>query len=464
MTADAPLNVLLLSGQRAANIGDVAMRRAALDFIRDRFSDRVQTIEVFGPAARMRGEEDGAVCGFHPIAETLLPILVRMKRFWVKRHSDTNGGSSPTGWASPGLMVRLVMATSLLIWLAFALVDKYASWVPIGKARRELFGSIRRCDLVLSSGGGWMNSQFLLTLYEQLFVMFVASRLHDRPILLAGEQVGPAASRFDRWLISRMLERADFIGCREPVSQRYVNTTIGLATSQRVEACLFGDWAFQSRIPRSSIHAFTKLPFTDAGDRESFRVGIHLRQSHYSPISEDLLVHLAAGLSDGSPTPMEIHLIPTCQGSAEEDEKTLSRFRERFTDDRQIVLHEPTNDPRECQRLISSMHFNVGVSYHFCLFSLMSCVPCVGIATSDHYRWKLGGLFEWFGLSDWVWEANSIAETSVENQTDWLSNKTRDSFNSNAKVHRILRQAALRVHQRCRDARTDLAQRIEGIG
>lgn len=54
------------------------------------------------------------------------------------------------------------------------------------------------------------------------------------------------------------------------------------------------------------------------------------------------------------------------------------------------------------RRRIRECDLAIGVSYHFCLFAMMSGISCLGLSTSEYFFCQTGGLFGLFQASEFV--------------------------------------------------------------
>lgn len=381
--------VLLLSAQRSRNLGDWAMLDSARAFIAESFGANVE-MEVYGA-------QDSPTQFGGPGVTSHSSLLVRIKKWVVQRRSDS---SRPGGWGISadgvrgplGWGIRLVLAG----WFAIALL---LAWLrrrlrlPVPKSVSRVCRPLDRVSAVVTTGGGWLNSNFILTLYEHLHILLAARLIYRIPVFIVGEQVGPLQHRLDRFLVRVVFDRAQLIALRDQRSVVLARTL----TRQPECVRLFCDWAYRWQE--------TGISRTDGPPR----LGVNLRRAHYSPFSSDELIVLARVLDDiHQETGAELHFIPICFDSHESDDLALSELRDRCASATAITLHTELSSPHDCISLVGMMDLNISVSYHLCLFSLMTDVPCLGIATSDYYAVKLGGLLELFDAADWLVRAPQL--------------------------------------------------------
>lgn len=422
--------VLLLSAQRSRNLGDLAMLDSARAFLTESFPRRVD-IEVLGPRDERRSHRESG-------PEAGLPVLVRLKQRlfqgrngsfrWAGWGLSANGVHGPLGCGLRLLLAGWILTALLLLWC------HRLFHLPVPRALRELSARLRRVSAVVTTGGGWLNSNFILTLYEHLLVLLAARLIYGLPVCIIGEQVGPLQNPLDRYFVRCLFRRVQLIALRDPQSVALTQRLLGEPDRVR----LFCDWAYSWR-ERERLRVDGPL-----------RIGVNLRRAHYSPFGDPELSTLALALDAfHRQTGAELHFIPTCFDPLEPDDAVLLELRERSQYPAAITLHADLTTPAECVSLAGGMDVNLAVSYHFCLFSLMSDIPCLAIATSDYYASKLGGLLELFDVGDWLISPRQIGDGSL---ADALKQCVRPS----AVAH--LRAANRRLSQQRQEAGSDLRE------
>lgn len=419
--------VLLLSALKSLNLGDLAMLQAARNFVTGAFSPSVEVL-ILGPPPTV--EEPGF--------RRRPPFLVRWKKWLLQGITDSQSGrrfgvsadglAGPLGWGLRGVLVSGMALALLMIWCHRKLC------CPMPSAIMRVCVPLARVKAVMTTGGGWLNSNFILTLYEHLTVLLAARLVYGVPVFIVGEQVGPLQNRLDQFLVGLLLERAQLIALRDPESIAVARRLV--RQPSRIQ--LFCDWAYlESEVQNER-------------DSGPLRIGINLRRAHYSPFDDALLVELAAALDAVQrETGAELHFFPTCFDPHEADDSVLCELRDRCECAEAIILHTHLATPEDCISWLRRMDVNVAVSYHFCLFSLMNAVPCLGIATSDYYTAKLGGLFRLFETPDWLTSAAQIRNGEFAGTLKLsLGNVTVDRMR--------LREVNRGVAEQCRLARQDL--------
>ena len=396
--------ILLISAQRSNNIGDHAMLSAARGFVAENFGASVR-IETIGHENSDSGD---------PQADTsiLSHGLVYLKHLILKRRRarrnkglpgiSADGVSGPVGWLVRSLLLGQCGVVFVLICLHL--------WVrlPLPGLIRRVIEKLRYAQAAMTTGGGWMNSNFIITLYEHLFVLLVARRVFGIPIFIVGEQIGPLNNRLDRFMVRQVFRRAELVATRDAHSLAEAGTVLGASDNMS----LFCDWAF--RLPLQGLQE----------SNGPAAIGINLRRAHYSPISDSQLHALAAALDEvHRRTGCEIHCIPMCFERHESDIAALADLKNLCDCAEAVRLRDDICSIEECQSAIARMQLTLAVSYHCCLFSMMQGLPTIGLVTSEYYRVKLDGLFDLFGVEDGIVDisnvtAQTLADSVVHRMND----------------------------------------------
>ena len=234
------------SGYALVNIGDIAMLQGCVRRLQSLWPDA--EISIFTESAdRLR-----VIC---PDAEPVVPSIAG---HW---------------WAS-----WLPLSAQLLaeqIWkIGMAALGGH------GPRRRRLAPSaagrrvfqqeaIRRADIVMSSGGGFVNDVFWYHAVGVLSVLGMAQRC-GKPTAMFGQGMGPLTRPFLRHFASRVIPRLAVIGLREG------NSSVGLLQSLQVDAKhvhVTGDDALVLATP-------SNRPVTGSG------IGLNVRVASYSKVAE----------------------------------------------------------------------------------------------------------------------------------------------------------------------------------
>ncbi len=436
--SSSPPKIVMLSSQRSHNLGDEAMCTSALRILRAEVGPAV-SIVVRGPELLIQIDQENFQA--KPLAAALCSGIVSWKKWWVVRSQRRK----PHQVSSEPWLERYVLWIGFQFWL-FAAWLRVRFGIPLPAAAAELIDELSSADLVMTVGGGWVNSSFQLTLQESLFALRVSQLRRPTPLLLLGDQFGPLTSHWDRTMVRRAFKPALVIAPRDHDSCQLARE-LGLPP-ERLK--LFGDWAYA---PEMKVAASPQ-----AG--QPLRIAINLRKAHYSPLAQEGLSTLARSLCTAARTQRLVLVpVPMCLSEHENDVAALRDFSEilRQCDSTNItILSVPTEgDAEGMRRRISECDAAIGVSYHFCLFSMMSGLSCLGLSTSEYFSAKLGGLFRLFQASEFV--LSMTAGDQLQSQiTHWLNQRTCCQTRLNQQNHQLAAEFAVTRTQIFDDVRYQL--------
>jgi polysaccharide pyruvyl transferase WcaK-like protein len=231
-------------------------------------------------------------------------------------------------------------------------------------AVRDYLDAVRAADLVLVSGGGFMNDVFrrhALIVLDTLEMAIESGAV----TALVGQGLGPITDRPLRRRIAEVLPRVDLITLREGVAGPQLLASIGVP-SDRV--CVTGDDA-------------VALAYAARHETIGSTLGVNLRVASYSGFTEDDVELVGRTLREhGAPlTPI---LIST------EDCAPVGR-----------IVRQSIGMPRTVSDAIDVLpgcRVVVTSSYHAAVFALSMGIPAVALARSAYYIAKFRGLASQF--------------------------------------------------------------------
>jgi polysaccharide pyruvyl transferase WcaK-like protein/O-antigen/teichoic acid export membrane protein len=345
------------SGYALVNIGDIAMLQGCVHRLRSLWPDA--EILVFTESAdRLR-----VVC---PGAEPVVPSIAG--HWWASWLPET---------------AQLVVEQ---IWkIATAAVGGYGRrrrrFPPSAPGRRVFQReAIHRADIVVSSGGGFVNDIFWYHAAGVLSVLGMAQR-RGKPTAMFGQGMGPLTRPLPRHFASRVLQRLRVIGLREG------NSSVGLLESFHVDAKhvhVTGDDALVLVTP-------SKRPVTGSG------IGLNVRVASYSEVTADVGESVVATTRRvAAENDLPILALPVENNRAISDWEALraglpnddpNSFGEDFSD---------IDTPAELAKRVALCKVIVTGSYHAAVFSLAVGVPAVCLTNSRYYDDKFIGLKQLF--------------------------------------------------------------------
>ena len=334
------------SGYDLLNIGDMAMLKATVTRVQDRW-----------PRARLQivttsRERLAALCpGTDPITMV------------------TDRG--PVGWlpgrVRGGLSQRYKAAVS---------ARPAAGW-RLSPGAGQLLDALRGCDLALCSGGGFVNDSFTLHASGVLWALRSLQR-RGVPTAMLGQGYGPLTNPVLAELASVVIPRLTLISLRGPQGQQAVSALRG----GRAEPVIAGDDALE-------LAGAGRLAGGPA-------VGVNLRATAYTGLGSGLVGHIASvAAAAAAESGMPMRGLPVSWHRDGEDWRALAgAFGAGSGVARTGRL---VRDIASLTAAVADCRVVVTSSYHAAVFALARGIPAVGISSTPYYDGKFGGLRELYG-------------------------------------------------------------------
>ncbi len=248
----------------------------------------------------------------------------------------------------------------------------------------------RPFDAFYIPGGGFLTDVFQKDLARKCLLMmtFASQR---KAVILTGQQLGPFCSRLNKRALLRAIRKVDFIGLREPAYSPDYCREAGLPQERYG---LMGDDLFGTKPVRSALVEDVLYRHGLAGHHF---IAINVRMArHYTGGVETYLKKLCT-LFDrlAEVTGMPLFFIPISldplDGELDTASKLSSCMNTHFA-----ILNKPDLTPALVKGILAQAWGAVGISYHFCTFSLSQGVPAVCLYSGDYYNQKGKGLAEFW--------------------------------------------------------------------
>jgi colanic acid/amylovoran biosynthesis protein len=248
-------------------------------------------------------------------------------------------------------------------------------------------------DLVVSTGGGYIYARGGVAGYQNLlFVLFplVVAEREGVPVAFAPQSYGPFASRLQRALVRRVLDRALLVLVREETSVELLVAS-GVPAETLVHAVDAG-FSFRSDETSTLRADFGVAP-------SELLIGMTARswlpddaQTAYERALAATIDHLQA---DGR---ARVVLIPQVMtNDAADDDRIVQRRIAGFCSSEPLRV-EALRDHHELKAVYGELDLLIGTRFHSVIFSLTAGVPCIGIA----YEHKTTGIMLELELEQWV--------------------------------------------------------------
>jgi colanic acid/amylovoran biosynthesis protein len=362
------VRVLIDAGSYALNnLGDVAMLQVA-----------VRRLQVNWPSAEIRvltsAPEALARC-----CPGTKPVPAQGMRRWFEM------SYLPARWHMPAQVARRAARPESWLrqrWpsLMDSLALRRARGSPSEAAEvRSFLEAAETADLVLWSGGGYLNDTFSTHTAMAMDLIRRCQR-NAVPTALMGQGIGPLADETLIWRARAALPLVDRVALRESRAGLPLLTRLGVP-SERVTVT--GDDAIEPAFAerRSSLGA---------------ALGFNVRVSRYSNLDAEVLRRLRSGLERAAAEiGAEVLGIPISLAPGESDAESLCDF---FEENPSAVRDlQAVRSPEDVIRRIGECRVVVTGSYHAGVFALSQGIPVVGLSRSRYYADKFLGLAEAFG-------------------------------------------------------------------
>ncbi len=322
------------SGYALLNIGDIAMLQACVLRLRSLWPDA--TIEVITESA----ERLARYC-----PETT-PVVAAI--------------------AHRGPLAKLPPRAQLAaeqLWKMAAPLAAGSGRSPSTDDRTDLLPAIRRADVVVSSGGGFINDTFWWHGVGVLSVLAMAQRL-GTPTAMFGQGIGPLTNPILKRLLRVVTPRLAVLGLREGVGSLPIVSRASVASESVI---VTGDDALLLATPPAR-------PVT------GIRIGVNVRAAGYSGVTE------AAGRQ-------VIGVVECAARRRGVDTVALPVEYNSAASDLRVLGDEGSDGtPEQLISRAAGCRVVATGSYHAAVFALAVGVPAVCITNSGYYDGKFRGL------------------------------------------------------------------------
>jgi polysaccharide pyruvyl transferase WcaK-like protein len=249
----------------------------------------------------------------------------------------------------------------------------------------------RPYDVLYIPGGGFLTDVFIkdLTRKSLLMLTFAAQR---KPIILTGQQLGPFRFSANKKAFLRVLQNVKFLGLRES------KTSPGICQEARLPPERFqvmGDDSFGVKPAR--VESVKKiLEHYGLRQQQFIAINVRMSQNYTAGIQKNLAILGALYDHLARKTGFPLLFVPISTEPVE-GEQVTARKLQKFMQTTFDILEEPYLTPALVKGVLSQAWGAVGVSYHFCTFSLSEGVPAICIYIGDYYNQKARGLADYWG-------------------------------------------------------------------
>ncbi|MCD4784709.1 MAG: polysaccharide pyruvyl transferase family protein [Candidatus Eremiobacteraeota bacterium] len=326
----------------------------------------------------------------------------------------------------------------LLLYAAMERFLKIRVSLLLTDMEREITGSFRDNNVVISCGGGFLNDYY--PLYKRT-VGFILARLYGCKTVIYAQSVGPFWRYISKLQARWILENASLVILRDEKSYDILRNRLNIKNEN-------------THITADEAHL---LPSVDPGKtpvssiKKEFPgkllVGISIRRWEFGDIPDEMERQRKVSLYISAVKEICTHLvdkynthivfISTCQGRPEyfiDDSKFAAGVIKDLPREARdnITVTSDAYDPRKLKKIMENFDLFVGMRMHTIILAMCAGVPCVGLG----YEFKTEELFKQVGLpeyavdlkSDRIERLNDIVDDLIENR-EIVSKKIKNNLN-----------------------------------
>lgn len=245
-------------------------------------------------------------------------------------------------------------------------------------------------------------------------VMILLAVILNKPVFL-GAQTFALSKIWNRWFTKYVLKRVQLITVRESVSKKILKQ-IGIKNVKLV--C---DDAFDIK-PLSRSEA-TKLLQKEGIDLSKLKKeGKKLVMVNIRPLwkrrnaSRKLKEVFTAVVKFLTKNGCFIIFVPMSyrKGTYTDDvQGAVEVVKNAKINNKNYRILKDVRNWRQIKGILSLSDLAIGVSYHFCVFSISCGIPTIGLYQDKYYQTKLGGFFEFLGLKHFVIDVSQEDSTEI---------------------------------------------------
>jgi len=319
------------------------------------------------------------------------------------------------------------------------------AWLLIEPPLRLTLQEMDSAELVISSGGGFLNEVFRKDLLPRLFEIAMIKRMRKK-LMLYGQTIGPFYSRSIKLLVSLILNHVDIISVRDEGSRRIL-TELGVdkppifltsdeaillpsADATRVKQILSGEGIALGNNPVIGITARTWFHLHPYQNLEIAKKKFENYKQVIASSADFLVENLDA----------EILFIPmqTLSKHPYDDDRNIAleiKSKMNRRDKANIIMNQYR--PEEIKGIIQNTDLLIGTRFHSLLFAATTGVPIVSIS----YWFKIDDFMRVMGQEKYNCDINDIT-------VDDLINKCMDAWSKRLQIRKSLLEKSEKLKQK----------------
>ena len=243
---------------------------------------------------------------------------------------------------------------------------------------QQFLDAIYNANLVVASGGGYINDSFPELASTVLGILAMAQKL-GKPTIMLGHGLGPLTIPYLHSQAQQVLPNVSLITLREKRASLPLLESLGVS-SQRI--VITGDEAID-------------LAYTARQEGLGWGIGVNLRVAHYADVNQEMISQVRCAVQSVAEA-KQARLIPVPISQYDGDSQTIKQLLMGYDDNSDGGAVWQT--PEEIIKEVGKCRVVVTGSYHAGVFALSQGIPVIGLAKSPYYQDKFLGLADQFGV------------------------------------------------------------------
>ncbi|WP_417498671.1 polysaccharide pyruvyl transferase family protein [Methylophaga sp.] len=408
------------SGYGLDNIGDVAMLQVA-----------VERLNKIWPEANIHviSQDSAKLTSLIPNAEFFSSTT---KRAWQSDYNLIGGlkhlfpKKMQNSLKNFEAYIRINFPEISLMVLAW----RFGKTSPNFLNAKKMLELISKSDLVIATGGGYVNDTFSSHASKLLDVLLLA-QYFQKPTAMLGQGLGPLSNKDLSKKFKRVLSHLQLISLREGAFSPKILECLS-ALSEKPTVIVSGDDAIEKS-------------YTSRTHKIGNKVGLNIRNASYANLPEGTIEKLSLQIElyiRNKNTSYQ--LLPISLVSNEEsDIYALASLLK--LDTQQLYKSEMSLSVNTIIERVSECRVVVTGSYHAALFALSQGIQVIGLTASKYYDSKFMGLLKQFesGVQilhlndevDKLQEYLDFAWNNAETERDKLLNRAAEQIGNGRKAY-----------------------------
>ena len=388
---------ILIQNGATDNVGDLSMLEGASGLLSDQFPEINLYIECSATLPNSISELRNAT------------VIEKINLKWLKRVRESKLGEKKKK------LLKIIVYGSYIIRILWGrrVLKTIIETNGICYSLKEYCSEF---SVLLLCGGGYLNDVFIHELINKMYFMR-AFKLLDKPYLLTGQQIGPFSSSLLKRLLKRILMSSRYIALREPLESPSL-----FEDDSRFDGLyeVVGDDSFGVNSAKDFTFTFE---ISELLEKHDFYIAVNFRYSGYAINKVDYLDKFGKILLKFQEEKKYPYIfIPISVNSGDSDVVSGDLLKRRFPGLDLFVLRDQKQlNTSSIKKVLQKAYGSIGVSYHFCTFTLSVGTPSVCIYDGQYYRQKAMGLCS-------IWGNTHIAASIKESSEDAIVAQIKEVF------------------------------------